>query len=198
MADQKISELTAALTPASADLFPIVQGGTNKKLTFENMMANINTPVVINQAGSNTVNLTVKSDSDEYNIYSDAANNKVGFGTNTPNTNAKVDVAGNLAISNGTFLLSQTPQTTTASGTDTISLNTAVTISAITGATTLSLAGGVEGQIKIIVQKTAQTATITGDFTGNITSITLNAIGESVTLLYASGEWHVIGRNEIS
>lgn len=197
MADQKISELTAALTPASADLFPIVQGGTNKKLTFENMMANINTPVVINQAGTNTVNLTVKSDNDEYNIYSDAANNKVGFGTNTPNTNAKVDIAGNLALSAGTLLLSQAPQVTTASGTDTISLATTITVSAITGPTTLSLAAGVEGQVKIIVQKTAQTATITGDFTGNITSIVLNAIGEAVTLVYAGAEWHVIGRNEI-
>ena len=38
MADQKISELTAASTGASADLLHIVQGGTNKKLTVQNLM----------------------------------------------------------------------------------------------------------------------------------------------------------------
>ena len=41
MADQKISELTAASTGASADLLHIVQGGTNKKLTVQNLMENI-------------------------------------------------------------------------------------------------------------------------------------------------------------
>ena len=41
MADQKISELTAASSGASADLFHIVQGGTNKKLTVQNFLENI-------------------------------------------------------------------------------------------------------------------------------------------------------------
>jgi hypothetical protein len=195
MADQKISELTAASTPSGADLFPIVQGGTNKKLTFENMMGNISVPVVINPQGLDTVPVTIKSDTDDYNFYSDAANNKIGIGTNTPNSNAKLDVAGNVALSNGFLMFAQTPQTTTASGTDTISLTKAVTVSAVTGSTTLSLAAGVEGQVKIVVQTTAQTATITGDFTGAITSVVLNAVGESVMLMYLSGAWHIIGGN---
>ena len=41
MADQKISELTAASTGASADLLHIVQGGTNKKITVQNLIENI-------------------------------------------------------------------------------------------------------------------------------------------------------------
>ena len=41
MADQKISELTAASTGASADLLHIVQGGTNKKLTVQNLLENV-------------------------------------------------------------------------------------------------------------------------------------------------------------
>jgi len=44
MADQKISELTAATSAASADLIPIVQGGSNKKLTVANLFANLNSP----------------------------------------------------------------------------------------------------------------------------------------------------------
>ena len=41
MADQKISELTAASSGASADLLHIVQGGSNKKLTVQNLLENI-------------------------------------------------------------------------------------------------------------------------------------------------------------
>jgi len=43
MADQKISELTSAATAASADLLHIVQGGSNKKLTIANFLANVST-----------------------------------------------------------------------------------------------------------------------------------------------------------
>ena len=45
MADQKISELTAATSGASADLLHVVQGGTNKKLTVANLFAGIDTNV---------------------------------------------------------------------------------------------------------------------------------------------------------
>ena len=41
MADQKISELTAATSGASADLLHIVQGGANKKLTVQNLLEGI-------------------------------------------------------------------------------------------------------------------------------------------------------------
>lgn len=37
----KISALTATTTPAAADVFPLVQGGTTKQATFGNMMRNV-------------------------------------------------------------------------------------------------------------------------------------------------------------
>jgi len=45
MADQKISELTAATSGASADLLHVVQGGANKKLTVSNLFAGIDTNI---------------------------------------------------------------------------------------------------------------------------------------------------------
>ncbi len=38
MADQKISDMTAAVTAADADLVPIVQGGVNKKATVDQIL----------------------------------------------------------------------------------------------------------------------------------------------------------------
>lgn len=47
MADQKISQLVAATAAAAADLLSIVQGGTNKKLTFANLFNNIDGDVAL-------------------------------------------------------------------------------------------------------------------------------------------------------
>ena len=48
MADQKISDLTAATSAAGADLFTLVQGGSNKKITITNFLANLNSAVIVN------------------------------------------------------------------------------------------------------------------------------------------------------
>lgn len=49
MADKKISQLSPALSAASADLLVLAQGGDNKKLTVKNLFGNINTPIGITQ-----------------------------------------------------------------------------------------------------------------------------------------------------
>ena len=98
MADQKISELTAATSAASAYLLNIVQGGSNKKLTIANFLANLNSPVVINENGADQ-DTRIEGDNDANLIYTDAGNDKVGIGSSTPSE--KLDVAGNLAISDG-------------------------------------------------------------------------------------------------
>ena len=57
MADKKISDLTATTTLSNTDVFPLVQGGTTKKITFSSLKiqtANYITPTSITaQAGAN-------------------------------------------------------------------------------------------------------------------------------------------------
>ena len=45
MADQKVSELTAATSAAAADSLYLVQSGASKSITFANLVSNIDTDV---------------------------------------------------------------------------------------------------------------------------------------------------------
>ena len=45
MADQKLSDLTAASSAAAADTLYVVQGGTSQKITVANLFADVDTPV---------------------------------------------------------------------------------------------------------------------------------------------------------
>ena len=107
MADQKISDLTAATSAAGADLFTLVQGGSNKKITITNFLANLNSAVIVNSNGADQ-DTRIAGDTDNNLLFTDASADKVGIGTSTPAE--KLDVAGNLAISNGYLTFSQTPK----------------------------------------------------------------------------------------
>jgi hypothetical protein len=147
MADQKISELTAATAGASADLLHVVQGGTNKKLTVANLFAGID-------------------------------------------TNIKLD---------GYIAFKDTPQAITASGStsavDVTSPISQISItSSTTGANALTLADGVQGQIKIITviansNDGVLEVQIDPDNFANGSSITMDSIGQTVTLLFTNSNW---------
>lgn len=148
MADQKISELSAATSGASADLLHIVQGGTNKKLTVSNLVQNID-------------------------------------------TNIKLD---------GYLAFKDTPEAITAAG-STLAINVTDTISQIsstaatTGANALTLADGVQGQIKIITMIADQ-----GDVQidpanfANGASITMGDVGDSATLIFTNSNWVLLSQ----
>lgn len=57
MADTKISEMTAAVTAADADLVPIVQGGVNKKATVDLILDALTAARVATAIGSTAANL---------------------------------------------------------------------------------------------------------------------------------------------
>ena len=145
MADQKISELTAASTGASADLLHIVQGGTNKKLTVQNLMENI---------------------------------------------------AGNVKI-DGFLAFDGTAEAVTAAG-SAVAINVTSTLCNITssntttGGNSLTLANGVQGQIKIItkISGTHDVDVTPAAFT-NGTKLTLSAVGETVTLIFNNSSWQI-------
>jgi hypothetical protein len=202
MADQKISELVAATSAASADLFNIVQGGSNKKLTVANFLANLNSPVVINALGANQ-DTRIAGDTDPNLIFIKADNNRVGFGTNTPS--AKVDVNGNLAISGGFLRLSQAPQTIsfTSSGSEILNTTSAITLVETEAQGTLVLADGVEGQIKtIIVTSATLGATVTlapaSTETDFYSTIEFASVGASATLQFISGKWWIIASHAVT
>jgi hypothetical protein len=194
MADQKISELTGATSAASADLFTIVQGGTNKKLTVENFLANLNSPVIFNQVQNPANDVQFRGDQDANTLFIDSSTNRTGAGTNTPSE--KFDVAGNLAVSGGFVRLNQTPEIITGSGSNiAVDLTTSVTVVSVDGTSTLSIAAGVVGQIKYIVSTAAQTVTITPTNRNGYASIGFAAAGASVQLIWLAGAWHILGGN---
>jgi hypothetical protein len=202
MADQKISELVAATSAASADLFNIVQGGSNKKLTVANFLANINSPVVINALGANQ-DTRIAGDTDANLVFVKADNNRVGFGTNSPS--AKVDVNGNLAVSGGFLRLSQAPQTIsfTSSGSEILNTTSAITLVETEAQGTLVLADGVEGQIKtIIVTSATLGATVTlapaSTETDFYSTIEFASVGASATLQFISGKWWIIASHSVT
>jgi hypothetical protein len=189
MADQKISELPIATSAAGADLFNIVQGGSNKKLTVANFLANIKTPTVLNSDGGDQ-DQRIKGLNDDQLVFVDASTDRVGFGTETPTE--KVDVVGNLAVSGGFLRLSQTPQALSGASTGTINTSTAVTEVTATGAIALTIGNGVTGQIKTIaVMAAPATITITGS---NIraTTISTASTGATLQLQWLNSKWHII------
>lgn len=146
MADQKISELGAATSAASADLLHVVQGGTNKKLTVANLFGDID-------------------------------------------TNVKLD---------GYIALKGTPQAVTAAG-STVAINVTSAISQITstsattGGNALTLADGVQGQIKVITMIVdGGDVEVTPDNLAGGTTITFNNVGDVVTLLFTNSNWVII------
>jgi hypothetical protein len=190
MADQKISELTAATSAASADLLNIVQGGSNKKLTVANLLANLNSPVVINQVGADQ-DTRIAGDNDANLLYTDAGTDKVGVGTSTPTE--KLDVYGNLAITNGYLRLSSTPQSLSGTGSLVVNTTAAVTYITTTGSATLSFGDGVQGQEKTLTMITdGGDAVLTPSSTAGFTTITFNDVGDTVRLIFLNTKWRIL------
>jgi hypothetical protein len=190
MADQKISELTSASSAASADLLHIVQGGSNKKLTIANFLANLNSPVVFNQ-GQNDVDTRIAGDTDAYLVMVKASSDRVGIGAQTPSE--KLEVAGNLAISAGFLRMSQSPQSISGNGALIANVTSAITNITTTGSATISLADGVQGQIKHFVMITdAGDAVLTPLNRLGFSQITFNDVGDTVTLMFTNNKWAVL------
>ena len=76
-----------------------------------------------------------------------------------------------------------------------INLGTAVTVVSTTGAATATLANGFEGQQKIIVcgAYVADLVLTPANLLGSNATITFNAVGDSIALVFASGQWCPVG-----
>lgn len=186
MADRRISELTAATSVAGADISMIVQGGTNKKLTFANLFNSINTPVIINSVSADQDTI-IRGDTDANLVFVDASTDRVGFGTATPSE--KIDVAGGIAL-NG-VVNNASVDTQSAAGAVSLTTDTTVISSADSIAITLGVPSKV-GQSKTIVSSSTGTITLTATNSIGFVSIVFESVGETVTLKYIAGGWYVM------
>lgn len=185
MADKKISEFVAASAFAPADIIPIVQGGANKKITFANLFAAVNTPYNGNTSQAD-IDFRYSGVLDPELVFFDASTDRVGFGTALPQT--KVDVDGSFST-NG-FELAKSFNLQTDSGAVTLQTNTTILNPAASISVTLS--AGLPGQKKTIVNKGPDIASLTGVNFAGFNSIIFNSVGDSVTLIYLDNNWYIL------
>ncbi len=71
-----------------------------------------------------------------------------------------------------------------------------------TSSTAMTLAAGQEGQLLTLVMTAIGTgssdAVVTAPLFGSNTTLTFNAVGDSVTLVSLSGEWYVASNNSVT
>jgi hypothetical protein len=144
MADQKLSELTAATSAAPADNLYLVKGGASQKLSIANLFADVDTPV------------------------------KLG----------------------STLTFDETANREVISGAGAVSVTKTVTVLVSPAASgTLTIAPGIEGQIKFIVMvanTTNNTLTLDDTDLGHDT-VVFDGQGDTATLMYLNQKWWVVG-----
>ena len=117
------------------------------------------------------------------------------------------NVTGDIVHTTGITQLSRETVSGDSAGTDVIAVTTDVTfLDMSSGGQTLSIADGVDGQIKYIICNQVGTVAGGGGATPAIlantngnwaTAIRFDAVGESVTLIFDSqtGKWNIVGSN---
>lgn len=215
-----ISNLPAASSSSGADEFVLVQSSLTKKITNTNLFTNatltnptMTTPTlgVASATSVNKVAITAPATSATLTI----ANGKTLTASNTltlagtdsttmtfPSTSAAIARTDGAQTFTGTQTFSGaivgSVQTLSGAGAvDLTTLTTAFTSTATGNA--LTLADGTIGQLKAIVYVAEAAGADTGVLTptnfGNGTTITFNAVGDSVLLQFLGTDWWVVSLN---
>ena len=210
-----ISNLPAATLSSGTDEFVLVQGNITKKITNSNLFTNVTfvTPNlgVASATSINKVAITAPTTSATLTIADGktlSVNNSITFaGTDATTmtfpsstaTIARTDAAqtftGTQTFANA--LVGSVQSLSGAGAVNLTSLTTAFTSTATGNA--LTLADGVVGQLKAIVYVAEAAGADTGVLTptnfGNGTTITFNAVGESVLLQFLGTDWWIVSNN---
>ena len=215
-----ISNLPATSSSSGADVFVLVQSNVTKKITNTNLFTGVTltsptlvTPVlgVATATSINKVAFTAPATNATLTIADGktlTANNSVTFaGTDAttmtfPSTSASIarTDAAQTFTGTQTFAGAVVGSVQALSGPGAVNITTLTTTFTSTGAgNALTLANGVAGQLKAIVYVAEAAGGDTGVLTpvnlGNGTTITFNAIGESVLLQFLGTDWWIVSNN---
>jgi hypothetical protein len=159
-----------------------------------NMSIDVSGYVVID---ADAGDIYLKDDGTNFAILSNSAGNleiKSGNTTALSMTGANVAAQGNLSVA-GAFIGSRQA----ISGAGAINLTTLFTELTTTGTDAYSLANGTVGQVKIITMAVdGGNATITPTTFANGTSMTMDAVHDSVTLIYGANGWVVLASQNVT
>lgn len=215
MADKKITALTdlGSGNIASADLLHVIDdpSGTpiNKKISVASLFANIPTAVTINPGASSNITFNsdatdsdfIVSNDNEEALRVDGANREVvindGSGqtdfraeTNSYGSALLVDASADQVQINATPILGLTQSLSGAGAVDVVSAITEITT---TGANALTMADGVEGQIKFLVMVTdGGDGTLTPTNFGSGSTLTFNDAGDAAICLFTNSKWYLL------
>ena len=215
-----ISNLPATSSSSGADVFVLVQSNVTKKITNTNLFTGVTltsptlvTPVlgVATATSINKVAFTAPATNATLTIANGktlTANNSVTFaGTDAttmtfPSTSASIarTDAAQTFTGTQTFAGAVVGSVQALSGPGAVNITTLTTTFTSTGAgNALTLANGVAGQLKAVVYVAEAAGGDTGVLTptnfGNGTTITFNAVGESVLLQFLGTDWWIVSNN---
>jgi hypothetical protein len=219
MSNVTINQLPAATSAASGNLLPLQQGATTRSVSINTLFTNTTliTPILgTPQSGSltNCTNLPIVAGTTGTLSVARGGTGLTSFGTGVATAlGQNVTGSGGIALATSPTFVTPTLGVATATSVATgpvfgtvqsLSGAGAVNITTLTTAFTstatgnaLTLANGAAGQLKTIVYVAEAAGGDTGILTpanlGGGTTITFNAVGDSVTLQFIGADWWVIG-----